>query len=50
MLPNDTMTMIIFSYYDVLHRAIDYIKRLNSKGYDISRNKAMYQSMFEIYL
>ena len=50
MLPSDSMTMLIFSYFDVHHRAVDFIKRLNSKGYDISRNQAMYKGLFEVYL
>lgn len=40
---------MIFSYLDVHHRAIDYLKRLNSKGYDISKSNFSKQ-MFEVYL
>ena len=34
-LKSEQLTMVIFSYLDVHHRALDLLKRLNSKGYDI---------------
>ena len=38
-LKSELITMIIFSYVDVHHRALDIIKRLNSKGYDIFKRQ-----------
>lgn len=39
---SEAITMMIFSYIDVHHRAIDYLKRINSKGYDISQKAKIY--------
>lgn len=49
LLKSETITLLIFSYLDVHHRALDYLKRLNSKGYDISKSNFSRQ-MFEVYL
>ena len=46
---SETITLLIFSFLDVHHRAIDFLKRLNSKGYDISQ-KSFSKNMFEVYL
>ena len=48
-LNSETITLLIFSYLDVHHRAIDFLKRLNSKGYDISK-MSISKNMFEVYL
>ena len=42
--------MKIFSYIDVLHRAFDLLKRINSKGYDIYSRQHVYKNMFEVYV
>ena len=42
--------MVIFSYFDVHHRALDLLKRLNSKGYDIFKKQNLYKHMFEVFL
>ena len=39
LLKSEYLTMVIFSYFDVHHRALDLLKRLNSKGYDIFKKQ-----------
>jgi hypothetical protein len=49
-LKSELLTMIIFSYVDVHHRALDILKRLNSKGYDIYIKQRQFKHMFEVFL
>lgn len=50
LLKHEGVTMIIFSYIDVHHRALDILKRLNSKGYDICKRQHLFKSLFAVYL
>ena len=50
LLKSEYLTMVIFSYYDVHHRSLDLLKRLNSKGYDIFKKQHQFKHMFEVFL
>ena len=49
-LTNESITMAIFSYVDVHHRALDILKRINSKGYDIFSRHAPFKHLFAVFL
>jgi hypothetical protein len=49
LLKSENTTLMIFSYVDVHHRAVDFLKKLNSKGYHISQSNYN-KEMFEEYL
>jgi hypothetical protein len=50
LLNSEQLTMVIFSYLDVHHRALDLLKRLNSKGYDLYKKQHRFKYMFEVFL